>query len=289
MFSGAYELATKFTKPVVLSTKTYDGTVISGCAAYILLNNEGWILTANHVIQPSIDLDTHKRMVQAFEVAKQQILRNVNLRKRQKEHRIAELNPNKKWLTNVSFWWGNNAYRINTFHYFPAGDLAIGQIENYTPEAGQIYPKFIDPSRMRLATSLCKLGFPFHEIKSTFDNGTFHLAPNALPIPFFPIDGIFTRELFDNSQQFEFPVRYIETSSPGLKGQSGGPVFDKDGNIWAMQVRTNFLSLGFKPKLKDENGNEVEENQFINVGIGVHPLTIIPFLDKYHVSYEKAV
>ncbi len=79
----------------------------------------------------------------------------------------------------------------------------------------------------------------------------------------------------------------METSTPGLKGQSGGPIFDKDGNIWAVQSATNSLPLDFSPKVK-HNGREVTENQFLNVGIGTHVETVCKTLDHLSISYEKS-
>ena len=80
-------------------------------------------------------------------------------------------------------------------------------------------------------TSLCRLGFPFHQINATFDPVTrkFALAPDVLPIPRFPNDGIHTRVPVVISPDGQRQVKFIETSSPGLKGQSGGPIFDQSG------------------------------------------------------------
>lgn len=38
---------------------------------------------------------------------------------------------------------------------------------------------------------------------------------------------------------------FIETSTPRLRGQSGGPIFDVNGAIWAIQSQTHHLKLGF--------------------------------------------
>ena len=42
--------------------------------------------------------------------------------------------------------------------------------------------------------SLCRLGFPFHDIVPIFDEerNAFLLPEGALPIPFYPIEGMFT-------------------------------------------------------------------------------------------------
>ena len=75
----------------------------------------------------------------------------------------------------------------------------------------------------------------------------------------------------------------LETSSPGLRGQSGGPIFDTDGRVWALQSRTTHLPLGFSPEV-EVNGKEVTEHQFLNVGWGVHSETIIDFANLHGVA-----
>jgi hypothetical protein len=71
-----------------------------------------------------------------------------------------------------------------------------------------------------------------------------------------------------------FPVSFVETSSPGLRGQSGGPTFDVEGNIWAIQSQTRHLPLGFSPEIKD-GGQNHKEHQFLNVGMGTHVETLL--------------
>jgi hypothetical protein len=82
-------------------------------------------------------------------------------------------------------------------------------------------------------------------------------------------------------------IIYLETSSPALKGQSGGPIFDVDGNIYAVVAKNLTLPLGFKGEV-EINGQKFEENQFINVGIGVHAQTIVTLLNKHKIKFELA-
>jgi len=77
----------------------------------------------------------------------------------------------------------------------------------------------------------------------------------------------------------------LETSTPGLRGQSGGPIFDTKGTIWALQSRTSHFPLGFSPKVK-KDGKDIEENQFLNVGWGVHAELIAAFLKDNGVDYR---
>lgn len=109
-------------------------------------------------------------------------------------------------------------------------DLAIGRLDPFDPDSVPVFPVFKNPFSLRPGTSLCRLGFPFHEIAATFDEARqrFALAPDALPIPRFPIEGIFTREQIGVHLN-GINVKFVETSSPGLGGQSGGPIFDVNG------------------------------------------------------------
>ncbi|GAI45807.1 unnamed protein product, partial [marine sediment metagenome] len=83
--------------------------------------------------------------------------------------------------------------KVDSFEVFPEADIAIGKLSNIDLSAIDTYPTIIAPNKLRPGTNLCKLGFPFHEVKATFDEKSsgFKLEPGTLPIPIFPIDGIF--------------------------------------------------------------------------------------------------
>lgn len=289
MFTNAYNIATKFTKPVIISTRTFDGEVQCGCGAFVLLNNEGWILTVAHILNSFPASQQHKVEIDNYNQAVVKIRNDQSLNEKQKRKKINRITPNKKWITNHSFWWGENEIKIDEFKFFYEGDIAIGQIKNFQPVDGFEYPKFKNPKNIKIGTSLCKLGYPFYGIKATFDeskNG-FVLADGTLPLPFFPLEGMYTRNIHIKSEtnKTNFEIKFLETSSPGLKGQSGGPTFDKDGVVYAIQSRTQHFSLDFKPTI-ERNGKKIEENQFLNVGWGIHPELIAIFLNEHKVKFE---
>lgn len=288
MFSKAYEIASKFTHPVIVSMRFYDKTVESGLGSFIILNDDGWIVTAAHILDAGIAHQQHSNEIKAYNDQVESIKNNSKLNQKLKQRQLKNLRPNNKWILNHSFWWGHDLFKINHFEILRENDLAIGKIENYDKGFQSVYPKLKKPIDLKYGTSLCKLGFPFHLIKSDFNEATnsFNLAPGVFPVPRFPIDGIFTREAFGGkSKDGKFDIKFIETSTPGLKGQSGGPTFDVLGNIWAIQSQTINLELGFAPKIKRDK-KEVEENQFINLGIGVHVATLIDFLTDKGVIFE---
>ena len=193
----------------------------------------------------------------------------------------------KKWITHNSFWWAGDGVNIKDVKHLPEGDLVVGQLDPFYP--GQItrYPVFKNPANIKTGTSLCKLGFPFHEIKTTFDDAKgFRLEDGSLPIPFFPIEGIYTRDVVHGkSRDGRYVLKYLETSTPGLRGQSGGPTFDVKGTIWAIQSRTEHLPLGFTPVI-NKDSKPVEEHQFLNAGLGVHPELITAFLTDNGINFN---
>ena len=266
MFSNAYKIAAQYTFPLIISSRFYDGTVESGLGSFVILNNEGWILTAAHVLEPLLTHQQHQiQMAQ-----------------------VPTGPPNPKWITNHSLWFGADSHLIKEFHILKENDLAIGKIQNFNPNFVKIYPILKNPSRIEPGTSLCKLGYPFYDVRATFNssNQSFNFDSSIFPIPTFPMDGMMTRNvLTGKSPDGLYEYKWIETSSPGLRGQSGGPTFDKEGKLWAIQSKTMHLPLGFSPKLVID-GKEVVENQFLNVGHGVHVETIIKFLNFYKVKYQ---
>jgi hypothetical protein len=79
---------------------------------------------------------------------------------------------------------------------------------------------------------------------------------------------------------------FIETSSPGLRGQSGGPTFDINGTIWAIQSQTHHMKLGFGDNQKQSKELEHLKYQYLNVGWGTHALTITSFLTENKISFQ---
>ena len=67
-----------------------------------------------------------------------------------------------------------------------------------------------------------------------------------------------------------------------------GMTFEYDFSMISMIIimsRTTHFPLGFSPKVK-KNGKEVEENQFLNVGLGAHPEVIVAFLADNGISFR---
>ena len=275
MFADACEKAMKFTRPVIISTRTFDGRTLSGCATFFMVNRDGWALTAGHVFSSNIKFNEDRKKIEEYN------------RKRANGDDPGQADPD--WITNHSFWWGWDNVRIAEAYVNMEVDLALCKLDGFQPDMVREYPVFKDPEKLRPGTSLCRTGFPFIKDVTEFDENTggFRIKKGVLPMAFFPNEGIHTRNIFmGRSRDGDFEKLYVETSSPGIKGQSGGPIFDKNGCIAGMQAFTQHFALDFRPSAVNEKGETVEVNQFMNIGVGVHVKTIRAILDSKGVKYE---
>jgi Trypsin-like peptidase domain len=287
MFSSALQKVSKYTLPVIISRRLESGRVTCSCGSFIVLNPEGWILTAGHVVGDLPVFQAHQKEIADYKAKKREIESDPSLPDKRKRKLTARLPQNPDWITNISFFWGIEGVTIKQFRVNQVLDLATGKLDPFDASKVQEYPIFKNPQEGLLpGTSLCRLGFPFQDVTATFDQATnqFALGSGVLPVAFFPNDGIHTRVVTVNSQNNQ-KAKFIETSSPGLLGQSGGPIFDSKGHIWAIQVRTQHLRLGFTPKVREGN-REVTEHQFMHVGWGTHIEEIIGFLRANNVSFN---
>jgi hypothetical protein len=278
VFTSAIRIAAAFTHPVICSMRFVDDRVECSIGSFIVVNDEGWVITAAHLIEPAAVYRQHQEAIAAHASQVTEIERGPGT-PAGKAKRIRAIPADTRWLKNYSLWWGWDGSNVAGFRVLPEADLALGKLEPFDASLVSNYPVFGLSAALQPGRSLCKLGFPFHDVRASFDadTGIFQLAPGTLPVPRFPLDGIMTRNVAGGvSRDGGIEVNLLETSSPGLRGQSGGPVFDVEGRVWAMQVRTHHLPLGFSPTVT-QGDRKLEEHQFLNAGVGVQSETIVAF------------
>jgi hypothetical protein len=283
VFVDAFALASCFTRPLVISTRRLNGTVESAVATYVLLNADGWFLTAGHVFSLWRDFELHTADVGAHRAAEAAIRADPSLdadqRQRALERQGGTVDP--AWIENCSAWWGIDGLTFREVSVLGDLDLALGRLEPTHLLVGP-YPTFKNPDVGFLpGRSLCRFGFPFEQIAVSFDPARSAFSLDKLQLALFPIEGILTRLVALAGT----PAQFIETSSPGLHGQSGGPVCDARGRIWGIQSRTAHVPLGFNPTIT-ANGRTFEEHQFINLGWAVHVRLILDALRERGVRVD---
>jgi hypothetical protein len=280
MFVSALKIVQQFTRPVIISTLLYSGEVKVGCGAFIVLNSEGWILTAGHILQSMILQQKQIKENTLLEEARDGIKNDTRLSPKGRKRELEKLQPNPNWIAKVSYWWGQDNVNTPEIKGDELHDIAVARLEPFNPAEFSEFPTFWNPDDvLPTGKSLCRLGYPFHTIEATYDGAQdkFILAPGSLPLPLFPLDGMHTRVAIVQDEKTGKTAEFIEVSTPGLRGQSGGPVFDVAGLVCGIQSHTRHLPLGFSPTIKQGN-REVVEHQFLNVGYALHVKEILAFL-----------
>ena len=154
--------------------------------AFVVVNAEGWIETAAHVLGGLRTIPIHKQEIAAYEAGKLA------------REKVPALRKNPKWVVDHSVWPGRDRVRLEGIVGNFEIDLAIARLTPFESSWVDGYPSFKNPTEGILpGTSLCRLGFPFHQFTPTYEKGTgFRLPDGVLPVPLFPLEGIMTRNVF---------------------------------------------------------------------------------------------
>ena len=292
MFSKAVHIAAGCTRPVVSSSRTAQGECAGTIGAYVVLNREGWILTAGHLLDIVRAQQDSARRYAGYRGNVVEFHRDIAADKRHRKKGARTFHqPAGASVRNHSVWWGVDGVRLVEARVVPAADLALGRLEPFDPASVAHYPVWKDPSRdFAPGRSLCKLGFPLYRIVPIYDEkaNTFTLPEGSVPLPLFPMEGMFTRVVNTRAPGSTHgePSAFIETSTPSLVGQMGGPVFDADAVVWGIQSHTMHHALGFRPPVPGGAAGEVE-HQFLNTGLAVHAAVIRRFLDAEGIAYAS--
>jgi len=294
MFVTAIEEVSKFTRAIHTITRNYKETIVSpGAATFFFVNEEGVAITCKHVIDLISNKQAINKHYENFKSEKVLIGKNNKYNQRIKALedkynfksdttiQIQDLFLDVTSETNFNYKWINH----------PKYDLAILIFDNFKNPLYQSHAKFVkDSSILKQGKFLCRLGYPFPE----FTNFQYNTATDSIEwtlsgkvaTPRFPIEGMLTRHLINEGETMG-----IELSTPGLKGQSGGPLFTTEGLICGMQASTNHLHLGFDMKNFEfkTNGRTIKAtNQpFLHVGHCVHVDIIKKFLKDNNIKYYE--
>jgi hypothetical protein len=276
----------KFTLPVVMSIKTIGGVCRSGIGTFVVINDEGWIVTAAHIIKQISDIATAEAKTRALESGAS-VTGGGGGTNRHARRAAKKGGPQSADIDRWSIFWGMPSAELDgSVTIIEPADLAIGKLKNFDKTLIQAYPVFKDPSKnFDPGTSLCRLGFPFYDVGPVYSAATGFSLTN-FPLPIFPNEGILSRMqeivLIDPAGQPlpppPFPIKMIETSSAGIRGQSGGPIFDTKGAIWGIQSSTASYEMDLNTK----------EKQYYHVGVGVHAETILGALKGLNINFQMS-
>lgn len=293
MFVKAIEIAAGFTRSIHSISRNYGSTIVqSGAATLFFVNSDGWALTCRHVAEliPIGDQLLAKRQAFLDELA-------VHRGEKKEKLLLRELEKKYGFSKETTFELFNNFMNCveGTLNFeirpHPELDVALIHFINYKKLGCNSFPEFAaNGADLKQGKFLCRLGFPFAEFSNyAYDAGTdkIHWTDTGrVDTPRFPIEGMVTRNVNMNDRLVGF-----ELSTPGLRGQSGGPAFDTDGVIWGMQSMTGHLDLDFdvnQEVIRSGRKKKVSDSAFLHVGFCIHIDILKSFMKENNVEFQEA-
>lgn len=293
MFVEAIETAAAFTRAIHIITRYYGSTEIHpGAATLFLVNADGWALTCRHIAAHLIGAEQLTKRRTAFRADIAAMPTTGNARK----HRRA-LERKHGFSKGGVFDIRNNFVNcVQTLKGFtlkphPDVDIALLKFENYTRLGCSTFPTFAaNATDLKQGKFLCRLGFPFPEF-TNFEHDTASdeiqwTGQGRTDTPRFPIEGMVTRHVSDSAGQ----IIGFEMSTPGLRGQSGGPAFDVQGRVWGLQASTAHLDLDFdidQEVRRSGSKKRVADSAFLHVGHCVHVEVLKDFMRTHGVAFNE--
>ncbi|MXX86480.1 MAG: trypsin-like peptidase domain-containing protein [Acidobacteria bacterium] len=244
MFQGAVRTVFPQVFPILIAKRFANGkaTCQVGGAA-MMVNSDGWFVTAGHILQEIHTL-----------TAETQGERRPDKGRARVTHFLPIFSSTRATLAEGLAQTGS--------------DVGFGRLQNYPPPQG--YPRFRSRP-IEVGEFLCRIGFPFTKaIETTWTKEGGFVLNNPFPVPGFVNEALVSRFR-------KLPTGlWMETSSPGLRGQSGGPLIDTAGFVCGIQSNTAHYPLGFE---------KAGRNQVLNVGRAVHVETVTEFAKLHGIKY----
>lgn len=267
MFAHAIKVASQFTEPYVGLRLRENGDVFTTMGAFIVINPDGWILTSGHIVS---EILARRNGAQGESGGPDQICAHSDI-----------------WA--VPGFMDTPAQLVKA-HVNAVADVALCRLEPFDATNISAYPVFRDTAvaPIEQGMSVCRLGFPFCDMPARYrhESGEFALEEHAFPVPRFALDGIVARFNRRFTEDGSTSALFIETSTPGLRGQSGGPLLDVDGRVCGIQSYTTHVDLGFDAHYTADTGL-VTERQFLNVGAATHVDEVRALFNSAGIAYRR--
>lgn len=295
MYLDAIEKVARFTRPIHSISRTYGSdTVQAGAATMFLINSDGWALTCGHVVDQLANAKQINKRYSDYRKEVKDSSEKLKLKLNEARRRLAQKYGYKEGVTvelQNRFMDCVEGFRGFTIIRHSKIDIALIHFEGYSKLLCNDFPIFAsDSTSLKPGKMLCRLGYPFPEFNNfEYNRDLDQISWTELGksgTPRFPIEGMITRGILDEQGK---RTRF-EMSTPGLRGQSGGPVFDAGGVIWGMQSETGHLDLDFdvdRQVLRRGKPEHARDYAFLHVGICIHVESIKDFMRENSVAFNE--
>ncbi|HLT33103.1 MAG TPA: trypsin-like peptidase domain-containing protein, partial [Aquaticitalea sp.] len=230
-FSNSIKTINTFVRPIRTVIKNFGNSdPIPGSGTMFFVNDNGVAVTCKHISNILRNVAVVNQNWDKYLAEKSKLKRRSDQKGLAKQFGFNNDSTIQILYTVVNSF---DTFTAMTIHEHPQLDLAIIEFKgfnsiNYTGHAEfPSHNTFVEQGEF-----FCRLGFPFPEFTNfQFNQSTEKLewtSSGNLLSPIFPIEGMVTRKIND-SNGIEIA---IEFSRPGLRGQSGGPLFDAEGLIF---------------------------------------------------------
>jgi len=293
MYVSAVTSAAHFTRPILQISRYYGSIeVFPGTATLFFVNQDGWALTCKHVVDSVLASEYFVKRRADFNAELTKVKSGKDGRKQLKKIERKYQYDKQPVLELKSLFMDCIEGGLNfDWHVHPSLDIGLLHFRGYSKLLVDKFPVFArDGDSLQPGKSLCRLGFPFPE----FSNFAYDKTKDAIDwttsgstnVPRFPIDGMVSRLLGDPSMG----TIGFEMTTPGLKGQSGGPAFDTSGIIWGMQAQTKHLDLDFdvsEKVVRQGKRKQVDESAWLHVGMCIHVEQLKSFMRENGVDFTE--
>lgn len=293
MFVKAIEEVAGYTKAIHIIQRVWGASrIVPGSATMFFVNSDGWALTCAHVAKNFIDGGNLAERFNAFREERSQIPADRNERNATNQlERKYGFKPGETVELHTRMLDCVEGPLKLDIQIHKTLDLALLHFDGVTKVLCDNYPVFgQDSSNLKQGMSICRLGYPFPE----FNNYGYNSLTDSIGwtdkgqenTPRFPIDGMLTRHVGDTDGN----IIAFELSTPGIRGQSGGPAFDTQGRVWGMQSLTRHLDLDFDIDVEVQRGTKVkrvQDSAFLHAGGCIHIDPIKEFMREHGVKFQE--
>lgn len=292
MFVDAIDKVSRFVRPIHTISRWYGSNDVHPSAATLFfVNRDGWALTCRHVAEQFLASEEvgRRRLEYDNELALISDTKNQKRARRDISKKYSYTNGAPFELLNRFIDCVEGDLEVDLFLH-QKHDLALMRFHRFSRLLCDTFPVFLDKGEcLKPGKFLCRIGFPFVE----FTNYSYDASSDRIKwtnegrqdSPRFPLEGMVTRLVSDDG------VCHVgfELSTPGIRGQSGGPVFDSIGRIWGMQFATWHFDLDFDVNQEVVRGGKkrtVSNSAFLHVGRCIHVNILKEFMREKGVDFE---